>query len=207
MKMETYLERFASKPYKENLNILKVVLTNEKWQAQISEFRKQNPTREKLQSDKSLERKFVKLINEILNDAKLPKKMFSFYVGWYILYNKFDAPFQNFLVNTTGDTVTVEFFRLPHPNDWKILQIDVSRAFQRLSEAQKVRIDERFNKTIDRRIEVRKQSRPATNSYDIVEEIWRDAEEKPELDRKRAEILRKDKRRLRELTKRVMGHN
>ena len=143
-KKNDFIKRFAGKPYKENLTILKVILTDKKWQAKIREFRRRKPTWDKLQSDKSLQRAVVKLVNEILDDAKLPGKLFAHSVGYYLLYDQFDAPGMNYLLDKTGDTLTVEFFRLPHANDWKMLQIEVRQEFQSLSVTQRVRVDERL---------------------------------------------------------------
>ncbi len=187
--------------YDENLTLLKRLLTNKKFQYEIEELRKLNPSREKLLNDEFLQTKLKKLVNRVLQETKLPKKLFTFYIVWYILYDRFDAPFINFLVDSKKDTVSIEFFRRPHANDWKLAKLLVDFEFEKLSPAQKARIDPRLSRTIDRKIAIEKESQKSNNIYDIMDSLF--GEESLARDKQNRSIMRKDKERLKELDKRL----
>jgi len=194
--------QLSKKIYIENLILLKRLLTNKKFQDEIEAFRKLNPSREKLLKDKFLQAKLKKLVNRILQETKLPKKLFTFYIVWYILYDRFDAPPMNFLVDTTlGHTVSIKFFRKPHTNDWKLAKLYVDFEFEKLPLTQKARIDPRLSKTIDRKIAIEKESQKRNNIYDITDSIF--GEESLIRDKQNISIIRKDKERLKELDKRL----
>lgn len=194
--------------YTENLILLKRLLTNRKFQQEIEALRRLNPSREKLLKDKFLQLKLNRLVNRILLETKLPKKLFTFYIVWYVLYDKFDAPFMNFLVNTTKDTVTIEFFRKPHTNDWKLAKLQVDFEFEKLSPSQRARIDPRLSKTIDRKIAIEKESQKRSNIYDIMDSVfgedgYHDFIGGMSRDKQKRSTIRKDRERLKKLDKQL----
>lgn len=192
--------------YKENLVLIKRMITSGKFEKDINDFRKLKPTRKKLLKSKSLQTKLKKLVNKILQQTGLPAPLFRFSVTWYVLYGKFDAPGMNFILTMKGNSVALEFFRKPHANDWKIANDMVASVFEKFSKVQRVRIDPRLTNTIDRKLLI--ESHLGHSVYNLIDEIW--GEEPLEIlaskhskDIQKRRLLRQDRSRLKRLNKKL----
>ena len=199
--------------YKANLVLLQSCISSGKFDKEIGKLKKLKPTREKILKDKNLQEKFRCLTDKILQELQLPPKLFKFYIVWYLLYGKFDAPGLNFLVIQEKDSVLIEFFRRPHTNDWKLAKEFVNSAFKNYPTIQKSRIDPRLLKTIDRRIVVDKETKKLSKdskftsksraTYEVIDLIWKDTEKEPHKDKQRSQIVRQDRVRQKKLTKKL----
>ena len=196
--MSINLKELMRPIYKENLVLIQRVVKKGKFDKDIRDFRKFKPTREKLLKDKVLLTKLKKLVNKMISRTGL-HPFFKFYLTWYILYDKFDAPGMNFDLKTKDKSIVIEFFKKPHTNDWKLAKYFVDSLFEQYPKIQKVRIDPRLADTIGRRSQV--EDKKNTHHYDLIDEIWENKDLSK--DRQRSQTLRKDKERIRKLDEKL----
>jgi hypothetical protein len=172
---------------------------------ELEDLRKEiNPKSPKeLHKNKEFRNLFGPLLEDILTHLNLSPKMYTHYIAWYLLYGKVKAPFMNFLITPTQNSVIVEFTRNPTTNDWIMAKAMVEQHFKYMSKIHKARIDPRHAKTINRRIVSSKYE----DGYDALDELFGEVtslskEEVPKAQQKLAQI-RLDKKRFKSLLKKI----